>query len=212
MIKNNRYWKVLVVLAAFVVSTNYFCSEPAATEAKSTTEPTVEKKPLTKAELLEKGSYRVRTAGCNDCHTPKKMTAEGPVPDESRMLSGFPAGTKLPDITYDATKPGNWILFGPELTAAVGPWGITFSANLTPDSTTGLGAWTTEMFIKTMRTGKHMGQEGGRPILPPMPWNELKNMTDEDLTAIFTFLQSIPAIKNQVPAPVPPNEVKIKKA
>lgn len=131
----------------------------------------------------------------------------GPMPDTTRLLSGHPAGSKLPEMTYDATKPGNWMLFAPDLTVGVGPWGMSFSANLTPDSTTGLGAWTADNFIQAMRKGKHMGQDGGRPILPPMPWQAVGQWTDEDLKHLFAYLQSIPAIKNEVPAPVPPTEL-----
>jgi hypothetical protein len=97
--------------------------------------------------------------------------------------------------------------FAPDLTTFVGPWGVTYSANLTPDSTTGLGGWTEETFIKALRTGKHMGIENGRPILPPMPWELFKLMPDEDLKAVFAYLKSIPPIKNRIPDPVPPNEV-----
>ena len=53
------------------------------------------------------------------------------------------------------------------VTAWAGPWGVSYAANLTPDKRTGIGAWTADQFIKTMRTGKHLGV--GRPVLPPMP-------------------------------------------
>jgi hypothetical protein len=55
-----------------------------------------------------------------------------------------------------------------DLTAFVGPWGISYTANLTPDSATGIGAWSEAAFINTIRSGKHLGN--GRDILPPMPW------------------------------------------
>ena len=58
-------------------------------------------------------------------------------------------------------------------TAFAGPWGVSFTANLTPDKETGLGKWTEEMFIATMRTGRHQGK--GRPILPPMPVQMIGN-------------------------------------
>ena len=87
------------------------------------------------------------------------------------------------------------------MTAWSGPWGVSFTANLTPDKETGLGKWTETTFIQTIRTGRHMGR--GRPILPPMPYPMYKNFTDEDLKAIFSYLQSIPAIENRVPEPLP---------
>jgi hypothetical protein len=62
----------------------------------------------------------------------------------------------------------------PTLTAWSGPWGQSFAANLTPDKNTGLGVWTEDMFIKAIRTGKHMGTS--RDILPPMPWQAFAQM------------------------------------
>jgi hypothetical protein len=47
----------------------------------------------------------------------------------------------------------------------------------------------------------------GRPILPPMPWQMYANFTDDDLKAIFAFLQSIPPVNNRVPDPVVPEVV-----
>jgi cytochrome c553 len=60
------------------------------------------------------------------------------------------------------------------------------------------------MFIKTMRTGLHQGK--GRPILPPMPWQMFGKLTDNDLKDLFAYLQSLPPVKNRVPAPVDPTE------
>ena len=91
------------------------------------------------------------------------------------------------------------------ITAFVGPWGVSFASNLTPDKQTGIGLWTENVFIQTMRTGKHMGK--GRPILPPMPWFNLAKATDEDLKAMFAFFKSLPPIKNAVPQPIPPNQI-----
>jgi hypothetical protein len=89
-------------------------------------------------------------------------------------------------------------------TAFAGPWGISFTANLTPDPETGLGTWTSDTFIAALRTGRHEGQ--GRPILPPMPYPMIRQATDEDLRAIFEYLQSIPPIQNRVPQPIEPRE------
>ena len=99
--------------------------------------------------------------------------------------------------------PDKWaIMASMELTAWTGPWGVSYAANLTPDPATGLGGWTEEMFMKTLRTGKHMGT--GRQILPPMPWEMNGKMKDQDLKDVFAYLKSIPPIKNLVPQPVPP--------
>jgi hypothetical protein len=147
---------------------------------------------------VERGRYLVNAMGCHDCHTPKKMGAQGPEPDFSRALSGHPEGTKLPA----PPKPrGAWIASASgDLTAWSGPWGISYAFNLTPDENTGLGIWTEEMFVKTMRTGRHMG--ASRPILPPMPWQSLASLNDADLKAVYAYLKSVKPIKNRVPQPV----------
>ena len=61
---------------------------------------------------------------------------------------------------------------------------------------------TEELFIKALRTGKHMGTS--RDILPPMPWPNYAPMSDDDLKAIWAYLRTIPAITNHVPDPIPP--------
>jgi len=163
----------------------------------------------TQQQMIIRGDYLVNTIGaCADCHSPKIFMPDGSfVPDTSRYLSGHPAGTKLPPIDTSEIVPGKWYLIGSDLTTFVGPWGISYTANLTPDSITGLGAWTEENFINTMRKGKHLGQDGGRPILPPMPWYYLAKMTDEDLKSVFAYLKSLKPVSNQVPSPVPPPDV-----
>ena len=81
---------------------------------------------------------------------------------------------------------------------------LNYAANLTPDET-GIGNWSFEQFTTAIRKGKYKGLEGSRPLLPPMPWQMYKSMTDEDLKAVFTYLNSLPPINNLVPSPIPPN-------
>lgn len=158
----------------------------------------------TPADLVKRGEYLVAITGCNDCHSPKIMTDHGPAPDPKLLLSGHPANAPLPAITdKNMVAPGQWVLFNPSLTAAVGPWGTTFAANLTPDET-GLGSWTFEQFKKALTQGKYKGLDTNRMLLPPMPWVNYVNMSDDDLKAIFAYLKSIPAVKNVAPAPIPP--------
>ena len=93
---------------------------------------------------------------------------------------------------------GQWMWSGAStMTAFAGPWGVSYAKNLTPDPVSGLGIWDEAMFIRTMRTGRHMGVS--RPILPPMPWQSLNHLNDEDLKAIFAYLRSIKPIRNEVP-------------
>lgn len=164
-----------------------------------------EEKAMTKADSIERGKYLVDAIGCTDCHTPKRMGEKGPEDIPEKFLSGHPADAGLPPVSTDALNKG-WMLFSPDFTATAGPWGISFSANLTPDDT-GLGTWTKEQFVTAVREGKYKGQKSGRDLLPPMPWLNFANMSDEDIESMFKYLQTIPPVKNAVPAPVPPNQL-----
>jgi hypothetical protein len=164
-----------------------------------------ETKALSQEELIKKGEYLVMVAGCNDCHTPKNMTPEGPAPDMTRLLSGHPQDAILPELDPVLIGPGKWVHMSEDLTAFAGAWGMTFSANLTPDEQTGIGLWKEENFIQALRTGKHMGM--GRAIQPPMPWFNLTHAKDDDLKAMFAYLKSIKPVKNLVPGPIPPDQL-----
>ena len=156
-----------------------------------------------RAARLERGAYLVRTMGCNDCHTPWKMGPNGPEQDMTRALTGHPQDLEMPPPP--ALPPGPWISVGAATnTAFAGPWGVSFTMNLTPDTETGLGSWTEEMFIQTMKTGRHEGK--GRPLKPPMPWFIVGALNDEDIKSLFAYLQSLPPVRNRVPQPIDPPE------
>jgi hypothetical protein len=158
------------------------------------------KQPRALSSAAKRGQYLVTLGGCNDCHTPWKNGPNGPEQDTSRLLSGHPEGLALPPAPPPA---GPWIgAVTGTFTAWAGPWGVSFTANLTPDPETGLGKWTEQNFIEAMRTGRHQGR--GRQILPPMPWQDYAKATDADLKAMFAYLRTIPAISNRVPDPIPP--------
>lgn len=152
---------------------------------------------------VERGAYMVTIGGCNDCHTPLKMGEKGPEPDMSRMLSGHPETLQLPN---DPKVEKGWdgMTAATTGTAFHGGWGTSFAMNLTPDSLTGIGTWTEEMFIKTIRSGKHWG--AGRPIMPPMPWFNYAKFSDEDISAVYAYLRSIPPIVNHVQPYRPPQQ------
>ncbi|MGB1561939.1 MAG: diheme cytochrome c-553 [Sinimarinibacterium flocculans] len=150
---------------------------------------------------VERGRYIVQSTGCHDCHTPWIMGPDGPGPDMSRALSGHPQDLTMPPVP--SLPEGPWLsVVSATNTAWAGPWGVSFTANLTPDPETGLGKWTAKNFRDTIRSGRHLGR--GREILPPMPYPVYNNMTDADLDAIHAYLQSIPPIRNRVPEPLPP--------
>jgi len=152
------------------------------------------------ADPVARGKYLVNTAGCHDCHTPFKMGANGPEWDMSRMLSGHPESLVMPPAPK--LPPGPWLVTSSATnTAHAGPWGVSFSANLTPDAT-GLGDWTLRNFVDTIRSGRHQGR--GRPVLPPMPIPVYSNFTDSDLESIYRYLRTIPPVQNKVPEPWAP--------
>lgn len=180
----------LAVAAALLLAS---CSGPAE-QAPAPEIPTVQ-------EITARGKYLVNSMGCHDCHSPKLMGPKGPYPDPDRLLSGHPADEPLPPLDPKA-NPG-WANLTMGLTAAHGPWGISFAANLTSDAT-GIGDWTEEQFKRALKQGLYKGIEGSRPLLPPMPWQNFAEVTDEDIHAIFTYLKSTKPVANVVPAPIPP--------
>lgn len=165
---------------------------------------TITSKNISQDSLVKRGKYLVTIMGCNDCHSPKVMGPMGPEPDTSRLLSGHIA--EMPIGKIDTTVLKSWVLFNYSTTAMAGQWGVSYAANLTSDST-GVGNWTEKQFFKAIREGKYKGLDGGRMLLPPMPWPVYAQATDDDLKAIFAFLKSTKPIKNLVPAPIPPTEM-----
>jgi mono/diheme cytochrome c family protein len=154
---------------------------------------------------IERGEYLTIVGGCGDCHSPKTFAAAGPAPDTTRLLSGHPTGTKLPEIPAGTIGPSLWgALTTNDMTAWAGPWGVSFAYNLTPDRATGIGNWDEGLFIQSIRTGKFMGTS--RDMLPPMPWQDMEKMTDKDLKAIFAYLKTLPPIDNAIPPPLPPQQ------
>ena len=91
---------------------------------------------MTDAEKVARGEYLTTIMGCNDCHTPGTFFG---APDFGRKLSGSELG---------------W----------VGPWGTTYARNLTPDAETGIGSWSADDIVKTIRTGQ---RADGTEVLPP---------------------------------------------
>ena len=150
-------------------------------------------------DMIARGKYLVTIQDCNGCHTPFNEKGE---PDMSRMLSGHPANLK---VTAPRPRAGDWLVsINSTNTAWSGPWGVSFTSNLTPDRATGIGSWTEETFIAAIRNGKKSGV--GRPLLSPMPWRMYAMASDDDLKATFAYLRTIPAISNRVPNPLPPGQ------
>ena len=145
---------------------------------------------------VTRGQYLVDSvAACGQCHTPRAGAEE----DQTKYLSGHPSAAPSPQFSMELMQQGVFISISPTYTAFAGPWGVSFSTNLTPDPKTGLGSWTPDQFILAMRTGKHLGNASGRPILPPMPWKHYQGLSDGDLRAIWAYLQTVKPVTNAVP-------------
>lgn len=154
-----------------------------------------------KASQVERGKHLVKAGGCSDCHTPHKLGPNGPEEDETMAYAGHPQGLTMPPAPQ--LPPGPWVFAGAgTFTAWSGPWGVSFTRNLTPDKETGIGDWNEQNFVDTVRSGRRMGK--GRPVLPPMPIPAMQNYSDDELKAMFAYFMSLKPIKNAVPEPIPP--------
>lgn len=158
--------------------------------------------------MIKRGEYLVSTIGCDDCHSPKKMGPHGPEVDPELRFSGYPASRPL--AAWDTNTAKSWALMSQDLTACVGPWGVSFAGNITSDAT-GIGNWTEQQFIKCLREGKWKGLDSARPLMPPMPWQNFKKLTDEDLSSIYRYLKTTKPVQNTVPAWIPPGKLPIAK-
>jgi len=143
----------------------------------------------------------------HSCHSPKIFTEKGPQPDPNRLFAGHPADTKLPGIPKGALSPQSWGgLFSNDQTAWVGPWGVSFGSNLTPDKETGIGNWSFDDFKEVLRSG--MVHDNSRRFLPPMsPDMNVAALSDADLKLMFDYFMSLKPVSNRVPNPIPPDKI-----
>ena len=181
-----------MIVAAFAVTITVI-------SCNSKKEGTTTAQAISNDSLVKRGSYLVNAMGCDDCHSPKRMGEHGPELVPETRFGGYPSGRPLAPIDTNVLKNG-WAMLGPDLTNAVGPWGVSFAANISSDET-GIGNWTEQQFLTAIRKGKYKGLEGSRDLLPPMPWFMYRNLNDDDLRSIFAFLKSTKPVKNIVPAP-----------
>ncbi len=204
----NIVWTAALIVSAVLLTALISTATVGAEDAGGVAEPkTVSGNAAgdpAKATQIARGKYLVDIMGCHDCHTPMKMGPKGPEWDMTRALSGHPEDMVMPPAPAPA---GPWVAsIAATFTAFASPAGTVFTRNLTPDKETGLGDWTVEEFIATMKTGRERGK--GRPVMPPMPVQNLAALSDPDIRALFAYLQSLPAIKNRTPQPIEPAEPK----
>ncbi len=123
--------------------------------------------------LVARGKYVVdHIVACSDCHTPKLPSG---APDMSKYLAGNATFVQLPN--------GD----------------VLPSRNLTPDKATGLGSFTATQITEMFMDGVVPAADGGTSALNSvMPYYVFHNMASDDAEAIVAYLQSIPAVVNDV--------------
>ena len=195
---------ILNACLAFSVFLMYGCAndKPADTTAETTTAGAEKSNFGGYDSQVQWGEHLVTIGGCHDCHTPKKMTDRGPVDDSTLLLSGHPEQMPAPDVDRKQLESKGFILTA-TFTSWVGPWGVSYSANLTPDST-GTGAWTEDQFVYALRNMISKGLPGSRPLVPPMSMMPVKHMTDAELRAIYQYLRTVKPVKNRSVQPTAP--------
>ena len=77
------------------------------------------------------------------------------------------------------------------------PFGSVIATNLTPDPQTGIGTWSLPAFQRAMRQGI---SRDGHHLYPAFPYTAYAHTTDADLTALYAFLMTQPAVRHQPPA------------
>ena len=118
------------------------------------------------ARVIERGKYLSKVGGCNDCHTPGYMPAEGKVP-EHLWLTGTALGFQ-------------------------GPWGTSYPINL-------------RLYMDKMSEAQWLAR-ARQPMRPPMPWFNLKEMSDRDLVALYRYVRSLGPAGEPAPKALEPGQ------
>lgn len=127
-------------------------------------------------ERVARGRYLAEhVLVCFDCHS-----------ERDRKQPGAPAIAALKGAGRDWTAEGN-------------PWIV--SPNITPDLETGLGKASDDAIARAIREG--IGIDG-RPLLPMMPYDIYKNLSDEDVASVVAYLRTIQPVKAQQARSTPP--------
>jgi len=185
---NERFYILAIGFIAFMILTTG-CHKKAVTKPDGYSE-----------EQVELGMALVEEWKCSYCHTPEIAGPEGTlIPDPDRLFSGHPEDEEIPPIPDMVITSPEYLEFLDNLDTTV--WAtdnrIVFTANLTPDDETGIGTWTEDTFIATIRSGQHQGV--GKRIKYPMPWQELAELDDQELAAVYAYLRTVKPVSNKVP-------------
>lgn len=139
-------------------------------------------------DLIARGKYLASISGCAHCHTPDRTEFQN---QQTLTLE------QVSILAFDGQQAvdSEKLLAGGRL-FDLGPAGVVYSRNITPDEETGIGAWTDEQIKLAVKTGASID---GSVLFPVMPYHVYNGMADEDLDAIIAYLRSVPAVSNEVP-------------
>lgn len=124
-----------------------------------------------RSDRLAYGKYLVTVGHCDSCHTP--------VDEQNNPIPGM-------DFSGGQLLIGAW---GPDPNKMIS----VASLNLTPDPS-GISYFDDKMFIEVIRTGRVKA----RPLANIMPWSYFRNLTDDDIKAIFAYLRTLKPVKHRV--------------
>jgi mono/diheme cytochrome c family protein len=128
-------------------------------------------------------------------------SAPEPITDKSPVDASDPVArgrylTKIGNCEYCHTPSDKMDRPLPGMAFAGGKYIDKFptpSANITPDPS-GISYYDEAMFVRALRTGR----VGARLLNPPMPWWVFRNMSDEDLKAIFAYLRTVKPVRHHI--------------
>lgn len=145
--------------------------------------------PRPQDDQIAHGKYIATIAGCTSCHTPYKP--EYNQPPQNLTLE------QIQNIAFDerAAHDTDKLLAGGRV-FDLGPAGMVFTRNLTPDQETGIGTWTDDQVKIAIKTGI---DNEGKVLFPVMPYHVYSGMADADMEAVIAYLRSVNAVSNQVP-------------
>ena len=126
---------------------------------------------------VERGRYLASIMDCNTCHTDGAFVGK---PDMKHPLAGSSIGHQVAGL------------------------GTFWPPNLTPDRETGLGAWSVDDIVASLKEGR---RPDGRVLAPAMPWRAYSNLSVTDARAIAAYLKSLPPVKSTVRPPLGEHEV-----
>lgn len=159
------------------------------------------RKALPKTEIIFPVKYLMRSM-------PQPITAPVPEPDVSTPAKrGAYLVTVVGCADCHTPQAKGQPIHGLEFAGGFildGPWGRVASANITPDPS-GISYYDEALFLEMARTG----YVKARKINQIMPWGDYRNLTDEDLKAIFAYIRTLKPVKHRVDNSEPPTFCKL---